>query len=138
MFNVLLVDDDEMDVLSARRAWKRLGLAHPLVVARDGEECLEYLSQRQSEGREPPGLVLMDIRMPRADGLETLERLRSSEDPRLRSIPVVMLTSSRAASDRRASHDRGANAYLVKPLGFQELCELLAATVAFWSQVERG
>ena len=117
---ILLVEDDEVDIQAVKRAFKQHRVANALHVARDGEQALAYL-RREGEyaGAEEaprPSLILLDLRMPRMDGLELLEILKA--DPDFRIIPVVVFTSSRDEADIVDSFENGASSYLVKPVTF--------------------
>lgn len=134
-FAVLLAEDDEHDVLAIRRAWKRLGMGRPLQIVNDGEACLDHLYRRGAVAAEapPPNLLLLDLHMPKLGGVETLAAIRA--DARFLDLPVVMLTTSKAEEDRARSYASGANAYLVKPAGFENLVEALNAINQFWALV---
>lgn len=133
-FAVLVVDDNEDDLMAIRRTWERCGISHPLKIVQSGEECLDYLYKRgtyETPGTAPrPGLILLDIKMPRVNGLDVLRQIR--EDEHLRRLPVVVLTTSRATDDCFDSYDLGSNAYFVKPIGFREFSECITAIVRFW------
>ena len=117
--NILLVDDDEVDVMTVQRAFRRNALDHELHVCNTGVDALEYL-QRASE---LPDVVLLDINMPRMGGLELLKRVRA--DPRLAPLYVVVLTTSRADYDVRAAHGLNAAGYIVKPVSFQSFVAMV-------------
>lgn len=128
---VLLVEDDPTAEKLALRALARSGRDVQIVVARDGVEALDRLLGRS--GQEPPqlpALVLLDLKLPRVDGLEVLERVRA--DARARHVPIVVLTASREERDLLESYRLGANAYVRKPLDFGDLAEALMAIAAFW------
>jgi CheY-like chemotaxis protein len=137
-FAVLMAEDSEHDIIATKRAWKKYNIANPLYIVRDGEECLDYLFQRgkyEEPGSAPrPGIVLLDINMPKKDGLSVLQALR--EDPRLRRLPVIMLSTSKTEEDRVKSYDLGANAFITKPVGFQNFAEALKTIHLFWQLVE--
>jgi CheY-like chemotaxis protein len=132
---ILLVEDDPQDAeltLSALREH----LANEIVVVRDGEEALDYLHRRGAyESREAgnPAVVLLDLKLPKLNGLEVLERVRT--DPSLRRIPVVMLTSSREEQDLVRSYDLGTSAYVVKPVGFHDFVEAVGELGLFWAAI---
>ena len=131
---VLLVEDNPNDVELTLVALERSRLANPVVVARDGVEALDILFRRGNapEGvSQLPSVVLLDIKLPRVDGLEVLERIR--QEPRTRSIPVVMLTSSREEQDLIRSYGLGVNAFVVKPVGHREFFEAIRDIGAFWA-----
>lgn len=135
-FVVLVAEDDEHDIVAIRRAWRSLGIRNPLVIVHDGEACLDYLFGRGEYATAPrPGLVLLDLHMPRLDGLGTLRAIRA--EPGTARLPVVILTTSKAEEDRLCSYDLGANAYIVKPLGFEKLTAALRTIHEFWNLAER-
>ena len=137
-FVVLMAEDNEHDIIATRRAWKKNHVANPLHVVRDGEECLDYIHQR-GKYREPgsapsPGIVLLDIKMPKMDGLTVLKHIR--EDEKLKRIPVIILTTSPEEQDRVRSYELGANAYIIKPVGFDNFSEAVKTINMFWQLVE--
>lgn len=135
-FVVLVAEDDEHDIVAIRRAWRTLGIRNPLAIVHDGEACLDYLARRGEYADAPqPGLLLLDLHMPRLDGLETLRAIRA--DPATARLPVVILTTSKAEEDRLRSYDLGANAYIVKPVGFENFTMALRTIHEFWKLVER-
>src|SRR5262245_41853302 len=132
---ILLAEDDPRDVKLTLEALSD-GLAEEVMVVPDGEAALDYLYRRgeyrdRPEGR--PVVILLDIKMPRVDGLEVLRQVKSDE--MLRLIPVVMLTSSREESDLLASYRHGANAFVVKPVQFEKLMAALRELGSFWALV---
>ncbi len=137
-FVVLMAEDDEHDVIATRRAWKTNKMANPLYIVKDGEECLDYLYRRGAYGdpvsSPSPGILLLDINMPKMDGLETLKAIRDSRE--FRQLPVIMLTTSQAEEDRIKSYSLGANAYIVKPIGFDNFSEAIRTINLFWKLVE--
>jgi DNA-binding response OmpR family regulator len=133
-----MAEDDEHDVMATQRAWKANRMANRLCIVNDGEECLDYLFRR-GVFRDPavsprPGIVLLDINMPRMDGLETLKAIRDCTE--FKHIPVIMLTTSKAEEDRIRSYAYGANAYIVKPVGFENFSEAIRTINLFWKLVE--
>ena len=142
-FVVLMAEDNQHDVVATRRAWKKNNILNPLHIVSDGEECLDYLHQ-QGKYSEPgsaprPGILLLDLKMPRMDGLAVLKHIREDEalgDKGLHRLPVIILTTSREEEDRIRSYDLGANAYVVKPVGFQNLSEAVRTINLFWELVE--
>ena len=132
---VLLVEDSPNDVELTLEALERSRLANPVVVARDGVEALDYLFRlgNVAGGGTPqlPAVVLLDIKLPRVDGLEVLERIR--REPRTQHVPVVMLTSSREEQDLIRSYGLGVNAFVVKPVGHREFFEAIHDIGAFWA-----
>ncbi len=140
-FVVLMAEDDEHDIIATRRAWKKYRIANPLYVVNDGEECLDFLHRQGEysdlESAPWPGILLLDINMPKMDGLKVLKHIREqTEDKDLRRLPVIILTISRAEEDRFKSYDIGANAFIVKPVGFENFCEAVRTINAFWQLVE--
>jgi CheY-like chemotaxis protein len=135
---ILLVEDDLNDVELALAAFENLRLDAEVVVARDGQEALDYLLREgrfAHRGGGCPALVLLDVKLPKLNGLEVLRQLKTL--PGLRRIPVVMLTSSREERDLVESYDLGANAYVVKPVGFEEFTRTLRDTCSFWVTVNQ-
>lgn len=131
---ILLVDDSPRDIELALDALQQYRVANEVVTLRDGEEALDYLYRRgEFAGRTDgdPAVILLDLKMPRVNGLEALRQIKG--DARLRSIPVVMMTSSREEQDLAASYRLGVNAYVVKPLSFHEFIEAIKIVGAFWA-----
>jgi CheY-like chemotaxis protein len=133
-----MAEDNAHDIVATKRAWKNHHIANPLYIVNDGEECLDFLHQRGKYG-EPysapqPGILLLDINMPKMDGLAVLEHIR--EDKKWRHLPVVILTTSKAEEDRIRSYDLGANAYIVKPVGFENFSFTVKTISLFWQLVE--
>lgn len=137
-FAVLLAEDNEHDIIATKRAWKRHHIANPLYIVKDGEECLDFLHQRgkysEPETTPRPGILLLDINMPKMDGLAVLKHIR--EDRKLRHLPVVILTSSKDEEDRLKSYNLGVNAYIVKPVGFDNFSEAVRTINLFWELVD--
>jgi len=133
---ILLAEDNPKDVDLTSRALAASNLANRLVVTKDGVEALEYL---RGEGafaareQEQPAVVLLDIKMPRKDGLEVLREIRG--DSKLRRLPVVILTSSREEQDLVAGYDLGVNAYVVKPVDFDEFMRAVKDLGVFWALI---
>lgn len=131
---LLLVEDDPNDVMLFRRAKDKSNLAHPLQVVEDGEAAVAYLSgqdQYADRNRYPlPALMLLDLKLPRKSGLEVLAWLR--QQPGIHRLPVVVLTSSRENLDVGRAYDLGANSYLVKPVAFDNLLEMVKALGLYW------
>src|SRR5262249_43769937 len=131
-------EDDLHDVELTLTALAEHHLANEVVVVRDGAEALAYLRreglfQMRAEGH--PAVVLLDIKLPKVDGLQVLAQIRV--DPRLQSIPVVMLTSSREEQDLVRSYRLGVNAYVVKPIGFQQFVEAVKEVGLFWAVINQ-
>jgi CheY-like chemotaxis protein len=133
---ILLAEDNLKDIELTLEALEDSHLANRVVVVRDGVETLEYLrSQGQYANREPglPSVLLLDIKMPRKDGIEVLREIRS--DPHLKLLPIVMLTSSREDKDLLNSYYLGVNAYVVKPVNFSGFIDAVKQLGIFWGLV---
>jgi CheY-like chemotaxis protein len=131
---ILLVEDSPRDVELTLAALAKCQLANDVVVVRDGAEALDWLYAKNSfEGRAPgePAVVLLDLKLPKVDGLEVLERVKG--DAALRQIPVVMLTSSREERDLVRSYQLGVNAFVVKPVDFTEFFQAIQELGMFWA-----
>jgi two-component system response regulator len=131
---ILLVEDNPNDVKLTMHAFKKMNLANQIHVVRDGAEALDFVFCRaQYAGRQPdchPRLILLDLKLPKVDGLEVLRALKS--DPRTRSIPVVILTSSREEQDMIKGYSLGANSYVRKPVDFNEFAEAVRQLGLYW------
>ncbi|MFH0802867.1 MAG: response regulator [bacterium] len=133
---ILLVEDNPKDVELIIEALGEFNLANRVVVARDGVDAMEYLrleGKHKQRRKGNPAVVLLDIKMPRMDGIETLRAIRS--DPLLKMIPVVMLTSSREEPDLERSYELGVNAYVVKPVDFNHFIEAIKEVGVFWAVI---
>jgi CheY-like chemotaxis protein len=133
---ILLAEDSEQDVELTLAALAEHNLANEVVVARDGEEALDYLHQRgkfAGHANGQPVVVLLDLKMPKVDGLEVLRQMRA--DPVLKHMPVVMITSSREEQDLIRSYQLGVNAYVVKPVDFHQFVESIKQVGFFWAIV---
>jgi CheY-like chemotaxis protein len=130
--SILLVEDDEVDVMNVRRAFAKSHIMNPLFVAGNGLEALEKLRT----GEVPPErrLVLLDLNMPRMNGIEFLRELR--KDPELSSTSVVVLTTSGNEKDKIEAYNLNVSGYLLKPVTFENFCELMVALNKYWSLVE--
>jgi len=129
--SILLVEDSEDDVELTRRALRKNHLSNPLVVARDGQEALDLLlGNGTSEPGDLPAIVLLDLQLPRVEGLEVLRRLRAA--PRTRLLPVVILTSSREERDLIDGYASGANSYIRKPVDFDQFSEAVRHLGLYW------
>ena len=130
---VLLAEDDMNDIELTLEAMEEYNLTNRVDVVHDGEETLDYLYRRGSYSNRPdenPIVILLDLKMPKMDGLEVLKKVKS--DQKLKHIPVVILTSSKLEADIIKSYDLGANAYVVKPVSFIEFVEVSKKIGAFW------
>lgn len=135
---ILLVEDNANDIELILAALEENHLANEVVVVRDGEEALDYLYRRgifRLRMNGNPVVVMLDLKLPKVDGLEVLTQLKS--DPELRRVPVVMLTSSREEQDLIRSYDLGVNAYVVKPVDFHEFVEAIKELGLFWAVVNQ-
>src|SRR5437773_6950618 len=134
---ILLADDDPDDRLLARQALEKSRLANDLRCVEDGEELLDYLRRRgkYADPKESPrpGLVLLDLNMPRKDGREALREIKS--DPRLRDIPIVVLTTSKAEEDIARTYHLGVNSYITKPVKFAALVEVMRSLGKYWFEI---
>src|SRR3989338_8000655 len=133
---ILLAEDSVKDVELTLTALEEKHLANKVDVVRDGEEALDYLYRRgrfQSRPGDNPAVVLLDIKMPKVNGLEVLRQIKSDE--RLKTIPVVVLTSSREERDLTESYKLGVNAYVVKPVDFSQFVDAVKEVGAFWAVI---
>ena len=131
---ILLVEDSAPDVELALAALSKCQLANEIIVARDGAEGLDFLHRRGAyadRAAGDPAVVLLDLKLPKLDGLEVLERVKT--DPMLRHIPVVMLTSSKEERDLVRSYELGVNAFVVKPVEFKAFFEAIQDLGVFWA-----
>jgi CheY-like chemotaxis protein len=133
---IVLAEDNANDVELTLTALRENHVINEVVVVRDGAEALDYLYKRNGHADRPggnPALVLLDLKMPKVDGIEVLRQIKS--DPAMRSIPVVVLTSSREERDLVRTYDLGVNAYVVKPVDFHEFVEAVKLLGGFWAVV---
>lgn len=137
--DILLVEDSPEDLQLTMRALKKAGLANPIQIARDGEEALDYLfCTGVYQDRSPenlPRLILLDLKLPKVDGLTVLQKLKS--DARTATIPVVVLTSSQEQSDVVESYRLGANSYIVKPVNFEDFLVAVQQLGIYWLVLNR-
>ena len=133
---ILLVEDDPKDVELTLTALEEYKLANEVVVARDGEEALDYLYRRgnfTTRSTDNPAVLLLDLKLPKVDGLEVLQQIKA--DAKLKLIPVVVLTSSHEERDMVTSYKLGVNAYVVKPVDFHEFVNAVKELGIFWALV---
>jgi len=133
---ILMVEDDPKDVELTLTALEEYNLANEIIVLHDGEEALDYLYYRgqfQRRATDNPAVILLDLKLPKVDGLEVLKQVKSNE--KLRMIPVVVLTSSNEEKDLVASYRLGVNAYVVKPVHFHEFANAIRELGVFWAVV---
>jgi CheY-like chemotaxis protein len=136
--HILLVEDDPKDIELILAALAEHNLAKEVAVARDGAEALDYLHRRGPFAQRPAGnpvVILLDLKMPRLNGVQVLQQLKADEQ--LRLLPVVVLTSSRESSDLEACYRLGINAYVVKPVRFIEFAEAVKQIGVFWALVNQ-
>lgn len=132
---ILLADDDPDDRLLVKEAFEENHLLNPLYMVEDGEQLMDYLYKRGkfAETAVRPNLILLDLNMPRKSGIEALEEIKS--DASLRTIPVVVLTTSKAEEDILRTYDLGVNSFIVKPVTFDSLVELVKELGRYWFQL---
>lgn len=133
---ILLVEDNPKDLELTLEALERSQLANEVVTARDGVEALDWLFRRNSHAERQtsdPAVILLDLKLPRIDGLQVLEQIKCDED--MKHLPVVMLTASREESDLVKSYQLGVNAFVVKPVGFQDFFKAIRDLGIFWAVV---
>lgn len=134
---VLYADDDPEDRMLVKEAWQESRLANELHFVEDGEELLDYLYRRgkyAGMADQPlPGMILLDLNMPRMDGREALQHIKA--DPRLRKIPTVVLTTSKAEEDIFRAYDLGVNSFIIKPVTFKSLVDLTLAFGRYWFEI---
>src|SRR5271157_930393 len=137
---ILLVEDNPDDVTLTKRALKKANILNELVVVRDGVEALEFLfgegDYTERDISIVPEVILLDLKMPRMNGLETLERIRA--DDRTKLLPVVVLTTSKEEQDIISSYNLGANSYIVKPVDFDQFFEAVKELGLYWLVVNQG
>lgn len=134
---ILYADDDPEDRMLVQDAWEESRLRNALHFVEDGEELMDYLNRRGKfehlAGQPLPGLILLDLNMPRKDGREALREIKA--DPALRKIPVVVLTTSKAEEDILRAYDLGVSSFIVKPVTFQSLVEVTVALRRWWFEI---
>lgn len=127
---ILLVEDNPMDVDLALRAFKKRKLMNPVEVARDGEEALAWVP-RWEAGELLPAVILLDLKLPRVDGLEVLRQLKAHA--LLRTVPIVVLTTSAESQDVKRAYELGVNSYIVKPVDFDKFVEVASQIEIYWT-----
>jgi CheY-like chemotaxis protein len=134
---ILLVDDDEEDLLMTQEALQESRLGNDLRMARDGEELMDYLLRRgrfaDPSDSPTPGLILLDLNMPRKDGREALAEIKGNPD--LRNIPVIVLTTSKAEEDIFRTYDLGVSSFITKPVTFAGLVEAMSVLSQYWFEI---
>lgn len=136
--NILLVEDDENDVLAVKRAFEKHQIGNPLFVVENGEEAMDFLKNEgefaNKEKYPKPDLILLDINMPKMNGIEFLSLIKREEP--LKTIPVVVLTSSKREWDKVESYKLGVNSYIIKPVDFDKFAEAILMINNYWSMTE--
>ena len=134
---ILMAEDDPDDRILAREALEEIHLANDLHFVTDGEELLDYLYQRgkyaEPDNAPRPGLILLDLNMPRKDGREAIREIKA--DPNLRRIPIVVLTTSKAEEDIYRSYDLGVSSFIIKPAAFESLVDIMKTLSKYWFEV---
>jgi CheY-like chemotaxis protein len=134
---ILLVDDDEEDLLMTKEALQESRLGNDLRTAHDGEELMDYLLRRgqylEPSSAPKPGLILLDLNMPKKDGREALAEIKA--DPQLRNIPVIVLTTSKAEEDIFRTYDLGVSSFITKPVTFAGLVEAMKVLTQYWLEI---
>jgi hypothetical protein len=133
VINILLVEDDEVDVMNVKRAFKKVNITNPLYLASNGLEALAILRGEDGQPAKIPAerrLVLLDLNMPKMGGIEFLQELRS--DPQLRTIPVVVMTTSNQDQDRVEAYNLNVAGYILKPMTFANFLEMMAVLNKYW------
>ncbi len=134
---ILLADDDEDDRLMTTEAFKENRVANTVHCVKDGEELLDYLHRRGNctdpASSPTPGIILLDLNMPKMDGREALSRMKT--DPKLRLIPVIVLTTSKVEEDIFRSYDLGVNSFIIKPVSFDALVDVLRTVQRYWFEI---
>ncbi len=131
---ILLVEDNPVDLDLTLRAFAAKKLSNPILVARDGEEALQYM-EKWEQGEPWPVVILLDLNMPKVGGLEVLEKLKSHPD--FKTIPVVILTTSSESSDLKSAYQLGVNSYIVKPVNFDKFLEVANHIDLYWRLINK-
>lgn len=132
---ILLVEDNPMDLELTIRAFKSQNLDNPLLIARDGEEALAFI-EKWEKGEPKPAVILLDLKMPKVNGLEVLQELKTH--PQFKTIPVVVLTTSAESSDVHTAYQLGANSYIVKPVDFNKFLEVAKQIELYWRVLNKS
>ncbi len=128
---ILLVEDDQVDIMTVKRALKKIKVVNPVAEAHNGEEGLDYL---RSHLNNKPGIILLDINMPKMNGIEFLRVIKEDNDFKL--IPVIMLTTSKEDQDRLSSFNLQVAGYMIKPVDFPQFLEMMKAIDSYWTLSE--
>lgn len=136
-YGILLVEDSSTDILFIQRAFQQANVVNPIRIVKDGDEAVDYLAGQNGYGNRDdyplPALILLDLKLPRRDGLEVLDWLK--RQPILKRIPVIVLTSSREDKDIDRAYDLGVSSYLVKPVKMDSLNQLINTIEAYWLRI---
>ena len=132
--SILLIEDNPMDIDLTKRAFKKRNLNNPIEIATDGEAGLACIA-RWDDGELPPVVILLDLKLPKVDGLEVLRQIK--QHPVYRIIPVVVLTTSAEDRDVKAAYELGANSYIVKPVDFDKFMEVAAQIELYWNVINK-
>ncbi|MBF0230339.1 MAG: response regulator [Desulfamplus sp.] len=127
---ILLIEDNSSDIELTKRAFKKNHIKNEIIVMEDGQDALDYLLNPSNSYEQLPVLTLLDLKLPRIDGLEVLQRIRS--DSRTKRLPIVVLTSSKEEKDIAAAYDNGANSYIRKPVDFKQFKESIGILGSYW------
>ncbi|MCP5063527.1 MAG: response regulator [Ignavibacteriae bacterium] len=134
---VLYAEDDLDDQFLLKEAWEENNILNPLQIVNDGTEVIDYLKNKgeyvDSEKYPLPGLILLDLNMPKMNGAETLEKIKNDKD--LKNIPVIVLTTSKAEEDIISSYDLGVNSFITKPVSFEGLIKMVSVFNKYWFQI---
>ncbi|MBI9039666.1 MAG: response regulator [Bacteroidales bacterium] len=128
---ILLVEDDQVDVMTIKRAFKDINITNPIFVCENGLEALDYLHDKQ---KELPGIILLDLNMPKMNGIEFLQEIK--DDKQLKSIPVVVLTTSKEEQDKVESFNLGVAGYMIKPVDYLQFVEIIRTIHLYWTLSE--
>ncbi len=131
--NILLVEDNLSDIEITRRALHRRRVTDELTVARDGQEALDILFGHQNDDVPQPGLILLDLNLPKVDGREVLEKIKA--DPKLKRIPVIVLTASTREEDIARCYDLGVNTFITKPVRFEDFIKVVTTIKEYWTVI---
>jgi CheY-like chemotaxis protein len=131
---ILLVEDNPVDLDLTLRAFAAKNISNPIEVARDGEEALKYF-ERWENGEPTPIVILLDLKMPKINGLEVLQKLKSH--PKYKIIPVVILTTSSESSDLQTAYQLGVNSYIVKPVSFEKFLDVVGHIDLYWRLINK-
>ncbi len=132
--SILLIEDNPMDIDLTKRAFKKRNLNNPVEIARDGEAGLAFI-ERWDAGELPPVVILLDLKLPKVDGLEVLRQIK--QHPVYRMIPIVVLTMSAEDRDVKAAYELGANSYIVKPVDFEKFVDVAAQIELYWNVINK-